>query len=178
MASSFSMTRVIEFCETDMAGIAHFSNFYRWMEQAEHAFFRSLGLTIANEQVDGTIIGFPRVSASCRFVSPAKFEDELTVQLQVRRIGVKSLTYDAIFSINDRLVAKGALKTACCQFRPGESLQSIVIPDLYLSKIEEYSEFSIKTAELAVVSLADPGTSRAHERPWISELRGLGGPEA
>ena len=134
MASSFSMTRVIEFCETDMAGIAHFSNFYRWMEQAEHAFFRSLGLTIANEQVDGTIIGFPRVSASCRFVSPAKFEDELTVQLQVQRIGVKSLTYQT-------------LKTACCQFRPGESLQSIVIPDLYLSKIEEYSEFSIKTAE-------------------------------
>ena len=147
MASSFSMTRVIEFCETDMAGIAHFSNFYRWMEQAEHAFFRSLGLTIANEQLDGTTIGFPRVSASCRFVSPAKFEDELTVQLQVQRIGVKSLTYEAIFSISDRLVAKGVLKTACCQFRPGESLQSIVIPDLYLSKIEEYSEFSIETPE-------------------------------
>ncbi len=140
MASSFSMTRVIEFCETDMAGIAHFSNFYRWMEQAEHAFFRSLGLTIANEQSDVTTIGFPRVSAACRFMSPATFEDELTVLLQVQRIGVKSITYDAVFSIDGRLVAKGSLKTACCQFRPGETLQSIEIPELYRSKIQEHSD--------------------------------------
>ena len=31
---------------TDMAGIVHFSNFYKWMEQCEHEFFRSLGLSI------------------------------------------------------------------------------------------------------------------------------------
>lgn len=138
MTSSFSMTRVVEFCESDMAGIVHFSNFYRWMEQAEHAFFRSLGLTIANDQPDGTTIGFPRVSANCRFVSPAKFEDEVTVLLHVHRLGVKSITYEVIFSIGDRLVAKGTLKTVCCQFRPGEPLESIEIPELYLSRIEEH----------------------------------------
>ena len=140
MASSFSMTRVIEFCETDMAGIAHFSNFYRWMEQAEHAFFRSLDLTIANHQDDGTTIGFPRVSASCRFISPAHFEDELIVRLQVQRVGVKSLTYDMVFLIGDRLVAKGMLKTVCCRFRSGESLEAIMIPKHYLSKIEEHTD--------------------------------------
>ncbi len=134
------MTRVIEFCETDMAGIAHFSNFYRWMEQAEHAFFRSLDLTIANQQDDGTTIGFPRVSASCRFLSPARFEDELTVLLQVQRIGVKSLTYDTIFLIGDRLVAKGTLKTVCCRFHPGKSLEAIMIPKYYLSKIDEHTD--------------------------------------
>jgi len=133
------MTRVVEFCESDMAGIVHFSNFYRWMEQAEHAFFRSLGLTIANDQADGTTIGFPRVSANCRFISPAKFEDEVDVLLRVQRLGVKSITYEVIFSIGERLVAKGTLKTVCCQFRPGESLESIEIPDLYLSQIEEHT---------------------------------------
>lgn len=138
MTSSFSMTRVVEFCESDMAGIVHFSNFYRWMEQAEHAFFRSLGLTIANDQPDGTTIGFPRVSANCRFVSPARFEDEVMVLLHVHRLGVKSITYEVVFSIGDRLVAKGTLKTVCCQFRPGEPLESIEIPELYLSKIDEH----------------------------------------
>lgn len=140
MTLSFSMTRVVEFCETDMAGIAHFSNFYRWMEQAEHAFFRSLGLTIAHVKDDGTTIGFPRVSASCRFLSPAQFEDELTVRLEIQRIGVKSLTYEAIFSIGERLVAKGTLKTVCCQFRPGEQLESIALPDEYRSRIEHGCE--------------------------------------
>ena len=35
--------RRVEFAETDMAGQVHFSNFFRYMEAAEHAFFRSLG---------------------------------------------------------------------------------------------------------------------------------------
>lgn len=142
MASLYRMTRRVEFCETDMAGIAHFSNFYRWMEQAEHAFFRSLGLTIACDQDDGTTIGFPRVSSSCRFILPVKFEDEVDILLTVQRIGVKSLTYAIAFSIRRIPVAHGTLKTACCRFRPGESLQSIEIPESYRSKIEEFTESS------------------------------------
>ena len=44
MAHEFKLTRRIEFFETDLAGIVHFSNFYRMMESTEHAFFRSLQL--------------------------------------------------------------------------------------------------------------------------------------
>ena len=88
----------IEFCRTDMAGIVHFSTFYRWMEQAEHAFLRSVGLTVSNHLDDGSTIGFPRVSTSCRFLSAAKFEDTLPLELRVQRIGVKSMTYDVPFS--------------------------------------------------------------------------------
>lgn len=36
----------MEFCETDSAGIAHFSSLAIYMEQAEHALFRSLGLSV------------------------------------------------------------------------------------------------------------------------------------
>ena len=42
----FSIRRRVQFAETDLAGIAHFSNFVRWMEETEHAFFRSLGMSI------------------------------------------------------------------------------------------------------------------------------------
>ena len=142
MPSSFTTVHTVEFCETDMAGIVHFSNFYRWMEQAEHAFLRSVGLTVSNHLDDGSIIGFPRVSASCRFLSPAKFEDRLTVELRVQRIGVKSLTYDVLFSTDERderPVAKGVLKTVCCRFRPGAPFESIEIPDSYRCHFEEYS---------------------------------------
>ena len=40
MPYEFKLTRQVEFSETDMAGIAHFTNFFRFMEAAEHAFFR------------------------------------------------------------------------------------------------------------------------------------------
>ena len=140
MASTYSMTRTIEFVETDMAGIVHFTNFYRWMEQAEHGFLRSVGLTVSNHLDDGSTIGFPRVSASCRFISPAKFEEQLLVTLQIQRIGVKSVTYEIIFAVGERLVAKGTLKTACCQFVPGQPFESIAIPESYLTKIQDYCQ--------------------------------------
>lgn len=139
MASSFETSRRVEFCETDMAGIVHFSNFYRWMEQTEHEFFRSLGLTIVNAQPDGATIGWPRVSGQCRFESPARYEDIVDIRLTVQRIGVKSLTYDVAFSIEGRSVARGTMKTVCCMIRHGGPLTSIEIPDEYLSRIEEYT---------------------------------------
>ena len=137
MASTFTTSRIVEFCETDMAGIVHFSNFYKWMEQAEHEFFRSLELTIVNTQSDGTTVGWPRVSAGCRFESPAKYEDEITVTLSVQRIGVKSLTYDVRFSIGDRVVANGTMKTVCCRVAHDVPLTSIEIPEEYLAVLEE-----------------------------------------
>lgn len=140
MASSYQTTRRVEFCETDMAGIVHFSNFYKWMEQTEHEFFRSLGLSIMKHLPDGTTIGWPRVSAQCRFESPAHYEDLLTVNLTVQRIGVKSLTFDVSFRIEDRPVARGTVKTVCCLVRPGQPLESLEIPEEYRAKIDEYSE--------------------------------------
>ena len=143
MASTFETTRRVEFCETDMAGIVHFSNFYKWMEQTEHEFFRSLGLTIVNSQQDGTTIGWPRVAVNCRFESPARYEDLVTARLSVQRIGVKSLTYDIAFSIGDRPVAKGTMKTVCCKIGHELPLTSIPIPDEYLEVIEEEAEAKV-----------------------------------
>ncbi len=140
MASSFQTTRRVEFCETDMAGIVHFSNFYRWMEQAEHEFLRTLGLSIVEHLPDGTTIGWPRVSATCRFESPAKYEDILTVTLTVQRIGMKSLTLDVSFRNGDRPVARGTLKTVCCIVRHGQGLESIEIPKKFRDRLEEHPE--------------------------------------
>ncbi len=139
MASSYHTTHRVEFCETDMAGIVHFSNFNKWMEQTEHAFFRSLDLKIISHRPDGTTLGWPRVSAQCRFDSPAKYEDVLDIRLTVQRIGVKSLTYDFVFSLGERIVARGSLKTVCCIIRAGHSLESIEIPEDYTARIEEYT---------------------------------------
>lgn len=140
MASSFEMTRRVEFCETDMAGIVHFSNFYKWMEQAEHEFFRTQGLSIVRHLPDGVTIGWPRVSAQCRFESPARYEDILTVILTVQRIGMKSLTFDVVFRNGDRNIARGSMKTVCCVLRPGLGLESLEIPDEYRSRFEEHPE--------------------------------------
>ena len=59
MAIEFSITRRVEFSETDLAGIMHFTNFYRWMEICEHEFLRSVGLSVDMEDENGRF-GWPR----------------------------------------------------------------------------------------------------------------------
>jgi YbgC/YbaW family acyl-CoA thioester hydrolase len=92
MPNSFSITRRVAFAETDMAGIMHFANYFRMMEDVEHAFFRSLGLSVSMQH-DQKHIGWPRVSAKCDFSGPVRFEDELELRLRVVRVGSKSFTY-------------------------------------------------------------------------------------
>jgi YbgC/YbaW family acyl-CoA thioester hydrolase len=133
----FVYRRRVQFAETDMAGIVHFSRFYQYMEEAEHEFFRSLGLTIMQHNQDGSIVGWPRVSASCNFDGPAYYEDILEIRLAVYRKGVKSITYHFEFWRDDTRIARGTVKTVCCHFEPGEKMKSIVIPGVYADKIEE-----------------------------------------
>ena len=106
MPSEFRLVRRVEFADTDMAGIMHFANFFRFMEAAEHAFLRSLGSSV-HAVVDGRTIGWPRVRATCDYRRPLRFEDEVEVRLLVREKREKSLTYDFVF----RKLAEGHTPT-------------------------------------------------------------------
>lgn len=140
--AQFVTSRRVEFCHTDMAGIMHFSNFYRFMEQAEHDFFRSLGLSIMHKQDDGSTIGWPRVNASCRFLAPAYHDDEVEMHVNVTRKGVKSLTFSVEFFHAGQKLATGSMKTVCCVVRRGQPLESIEIPSQYSDLILEADEQS------------------------------------
>ena len=133
MPTPFSITHRVQFSETDMAGVVHFSNYFRWMEMVEHAFFRSLGLSVmmSHEAVE---IGWPRVSCSCEFHGPAKFEDEITLQLTVFKVGGKSLVYEVDFLKNGTLIAKGELASVCVAIEK-HSFKAIPIPDLIRQKL-------------------------------------------
>lgn len=137
MPAQFATTRRVEFAETDAAGIAHFANFFRYMEETEHEFFRSLGLRIMNEAEDGALISWPRVSTSCSFEAPAYYEDVLEIHMNVVRKGAKSLTFEFEFWRDDVRIARGRVKTACCVCRRGEPIRSIVIPEEYDERIKE-----------------------------------------
>lgn len=136
MPSSFSTTRRVEFSDTDLAGIVHFSKFFTYMESVEHEFLRSIGTSVVTEY-DGDRIGWPRMSASCDYKSPAFFEDELNVELRIIRKGNKSLNYAYTFTRDDTLVAEGEIGVACCVCNPGVRMRAIPIPGEIAEKIQE-----------------------------------------
>jgi YbgC/YbaW family acyl-CoA thioester hydrolase len=124
----FRTTCRVEFADTDMAGIVHFSNFFRYMEAAEQAFLRSRGLSVAMEW-QGEHIGFPRVAAACDFLRPVRFQDVMEVLLETPTVGRKSVTHHIEFHHAGQLVARGRISAVCCLVRsPAHGLQSIEIP--------------------------------------------------
>ncbi|MCY4351640.1 MAG: thioesterase family protein [Gemmatimonadetes bacterium] len=135
MHSEFHTTRRIEFSDTDMAGIVHFSRFFVFMEAAEHAFLRSLETSVSAEW-EGNKIGWPRLEATCTYLSPAVFEDVLDIYLKVIRKGTKSLTYRFDFFRGETAIASGKLSTVCCICNPGEKIRSIPIPDFIADQIQ------------------------------------------
>lgn len=123
----FHTKRRVEFRDTDAAGIVHFSAFFVYMEQAEHEMLRSLGLSVAAHDDEGEI-GWPRISATCEFLSPARFEELLDVETRVDRLGRKSVTYAFSFARDGIAVARGSMTSVCCRLRPGHAPQGIEIP--------------------------------------------------
>ncbi len=122
----FQSNVACSFRETDLAGIVHFSNYFRFMEEVEHAFFRSVGMSVVMQH-DGMHIGWPRVSANCDYFGPVRFEDELELRLRLTRVGEKSLNYEVDFLLADRRVALGKITSVCCQLENG-AMRSIAIP--------------------------------------------------
>jgi acyl-CoA thioester hydrolase len=118
MPSEFSLTRTVEFSETDMAGIMHFSNFFRWMEACEAGFYRSLGLPLISF-VPGSVVGWPRVRASCDYKAPLRFNDVIEVKLFIKEVRSKGVVYVFQFrkledgQVRPLVLAQGEMAAVC-----------------------------------------------------------------
>jgi 4-hydroxybenzoyl-CoA thioesterase/acyl-CoA thioester hydrolase len=137
MPETFKHTRRIEFRDTDMAGIVHFSNFFAYMEQAEHAFLRSLGLGVICT-VDDREISFPRVNANCNYRQAIRFEEMIDIELSVARIGQKSITYDFNFFRDESPVADGSITVVCCKLVHGKKPESVETPQGFIDKVKPF----------------------------------------
>jgi acyl-CoA thioester hydrolase len=141
MAHRYVHRDLVQFSDTDMAGIVHFSNFFRFMERAEHAFFRSLGLSIVERSpggIEGNPMGWPRVHASADFFSPLHFEDEVEVELLIEEVRTRVIRYVfRVRKLDGTLAAEGRITAVCVQKdRKGGAMKAVEIPARIRSLIE------------------------------------------
>ena len=139
--SRFTTRRKIEFADTDMGGIVHFARFFVFLETAEHEFLEAVGSPVIHER-DGQQIGWPRVSASLEYKSPARLGDELVIELRVARKGTSSLTYDLAVSVGERAVANGRMTSVCCIMNDPDGVRAIPIPADIADRIAERGHLS------------------------------------
>jgi acyl-CoA thioester hydrolase len=121
----YQLRRRVQFYETDAAGIVHFSWFFRYMEEAEHALWREAGLSIHPPESD---IGWPRIAASCEFHGALRFEDEFDVSIRVEAVARKTIRYACLLTRGDTKIATGTITIACVRKRPDHPMEAIEIP--------------------------------------------------
>ena len=123
--SEYTLRRRVQFYELDSAGIVHFSTYFRYMEEAEHALWREAGLSVAPR---GAEVGFPRVAAAFDYHKPLHFEDEFDVHIRIAAITQKSIRYTCELTRDAARIATGTLTVVCVRREPGGPMKAVPIP--------------------------------------------------
>ena len=131
MASEFRMRRMVEFADTDMAGIMYFANYFKFMESVEHAFFRSLGFSVHGGDGAQTW-GWARRNASMSYERPLHYEDEVDLHIRVIEKRTKSIVYETRFLLDtpegQLEVARGTITAVCVEKTDSGALRAVTMP--------------------------------------------------
>jgi acyl-CoA thioester hydrolase len=130
--SEHRISRRVQFHETDAAGLVHFSVFFNYLEEAEHALWRAAGLSI---HPPGTEVGWPRLATSFEFHEPLFFEEEFEVLIRVVEMGRSTIRYTCHLTRGADRIATGSLTIICVSKRPGERMKAISVPDAVAARL-------------------------------------------
>jgi YbgC/YbaW family acyl-CoA thioester hydrolase len=131
--SEIRVRRRVQFYEVDFAGIVHFSWFFRYMEEAEHALWREAGLSIAAHESG---LAFPRVAASFDYHRPLRFEEECDVHIHIAALAEKTIRYVCEVTRGETRIATGSMTIACVSHVLGEPMKAVAIPSAFASRFQ------------------------------------------
>lgn len=81
---------LVNWGDTDKAGIVYYPNFFKWFDIAGHQFFRSCDLAPASlEQERGIIL--PLLDVQCTFQKSLLYDDLITIRTEVEEINRKTI---------------------------------------------------------------------------------------
>lgn len=131
-ATGFCYSRQVKFYETDLAGVVHFSNYFRYMEEAEHALWRAAGLTVDRA---GAELGWPRVHATFDYKRALLFEDEFTIVVRIQAVSARTIQYSFTILRGDKTIGAGSMTTACA-VRDPETMRAVEIPEGIVDRLK------------------------------------------
>lgn len=151
--SEHRLARRVQFHETDAAGIVHFSTFFRYMEEGEHALWRAAGLSIHPAETE---VGWPRLSAAFEYHRPLRFEDEFEIRIEVTHVSARSLTYACRILCREELVADGRMTIACVEKDDDGGMKAAPIPEAIAARLRPASASGSGAASPPGAGAVDP----------------------
>ena len=98
----------IEFGDCDESGIVFYPRYFYWMDCAFHGLVRAHGWNQRKLRETFGIAGTPLVRASANFLSPATYDDRLTVSAGIARWGKSSFELAYRGAVDGRAIFDGS----------------------------------------------------------------------
>jgi acyl-CoA thioester hydrolase len=132
----------VRYAETDQMGVVYYANYFVWFEIGRVEVLRSVGLSYDQMEKDHKLI-LPVVDASCRYKSPAKYDEEILIETRpaLLRGSVVKFAYriyrDAGQDGEERkLLAEGETVHVVCD----EKFERQPLPDNYAAALRDLME--------------------------------------
>lgn len=81
---------LVNWGDTDKAGIVYYPNYFKWFDIAGHQFFRSCNLSPSKLEEERQII-VPLLDARCNFEKPLLYDDVITIRSTVEEVNNKTI---------------------------------------------------------------------------------------
>lgn len=96
-----------------MMGVVYYANYLRYFEAGRNEFLRAAGFDYRSFEALGLIL--PVTEAKARYLSPARYDDELTLTttLAQMRFGSLRMTYELVREADGTTIATGETTHAC-----------------------------------------------------------------
>jgi len=96
----------VRYAETDQMGVVYYANYFIWMEVGRADFCRACGFNYRDmEAEDKAFIAV--VEATCRYLAPARYDEEITVETQLARASRRVLEFTYVIRNNQNVLAEG-----------------------------------------------------------------------
>ncbi|ASS93731.1 acyl-CoA thioesterase [Peribacillus simplex] len=97
---------IIEFGETDGAGIVYFPNYLKWFDNATHRFFREMNLPLSHLTKEKNII-LPLIDVRCTFEKPLHDEQRIVIKTTVGKMSAKTIQFNHEIYLDGERVSNG-----------------------------------------------------------------------
>lgn len=123
---------IVRYAETDQMGIVHHSNYAIWFEAGRTDFLKKSGVTYSSLEAKGILL--PLYEMNCKFISPAKYEDEIIVITKLKFLSRVRIhfSYRVINTKSSKLLATGETMHAWTNKEMKPINPEKAIPDIFL----------------------------------------------
>jgi YbgC/YbaW family acyl-CoA thioester hydrolase len=133
VTGAYVYDRRVQFAETDLAGIVHFSWYFRYIEEAEHALWRAAGLSISPPRAE---MGWPRVAAAFDFKHPLRFEELFQVAIRINTVSRRTVQYGCTIHRDQTVIGHGVLTAACVTREPDGTMRGMDVPEGLVERLK------------------------------------------